>query len=573
MLDPRADEEAIYSHGLTGIAAVKSYLSSIGRRDGQLTDSESVAGNLQAIAECWQARPVDKKISVSGQIARMLDPQWWTRNLRRAMLRENEANERAAGNIRRSKQCYVSDFGLKRTKERAKKNRETLEALEVMNEAGEAVNLLEVADASVSNPKLRRGELMTRCRGFEEMAEVMGHEAVFLTITAPSRFHKFSQHGDNKKWTGETTSDAQGYLCKVFAKIRAAWKRLGLVVYGFRVSEPHHDGCVHWHLLLFVEAAQVGWFDPALYQTFVDQKRRGHIGPMLPVVGPSLSAAAYGGGVVGIAGAYALQSDALERGAAEHRFTCVNVDKSRGSATGYIAKYICKNIDGIKEDGAQVGLDFDSGTDAEAASQSVRAWACINGIRQFQQIGGPSVTVWRELRRLEEDAEKPIQLQLFEGARAAADQGNWMAFWSVQGGTAVAKSDLALSPAYTSEETGKYGDAVERVHGVNSKCGSFIKTRAHTWRIQRAGRADVDRVDNFQRSIFKKYGSAMAVAMLNPADFDPEFLGAERPRTGVNNCTADAETSDDFYLRLDLLRGQGGPIWDESPPHRAAPGH
>lgn len=94
------------------------------------------------------------------------DTRWWTRNLRRELLRENESIEHAQGRVKRRPACYVSDHAVARRRAREKLTREILENLEVVNESGDAVNLMEAADASVSNPKLRRSELMVRCRGF-----------------------------------------------------------------------------------------------------------------------------------------------------------------------------------------------------------------------------------------------------------------------------------------------------------------------------------------------------------------------------------------------------------------------
>lgn len=380
------------------------------------------------------------KHGLDGAIRRMCDDRWWRRRLKKA---ETIAIESAAieiGLVHKKGEIYVSTENLLRRRERQRRNRNLMETLQVVNELGEAFNLQEVIDGSLANPVLRRNELMVRIAGCELYAKQNGYEALFLTLTCPSRFHaRYGKSGDpNPKYDGSRPSDGQAYLNRAWSRARSALARKGIDMFGIRIAEPHHDGTPHWHILAFVRPDQA--------ETLISILRH-----------------------------YALQDSPDEPGAQHRRFKVETIDPAKGTAIGYVAKYISKNVDGF-------GIEVDeSGLEAAKAAERVKAWSTAWGIRQFQLFGGPPVTVWRELRLLREEVSNPE----IEAARQAADQGKWVVFIEVMGGMNCARMDrpITLAKAW-SDRPNSYDEPVgEIVFGVQVGLIT-IQTRIHVWRVE-----------------------------------------------------------------------------------------
>ncbi|EDW2692026.1 replication endonuclease, partial [Salmonella enterica subsp. enterica] len=380
-------------------------------------------------------------------ILRMMAPEWWYLRLKRARDVQREHMAIAVGQVQKAASAYVSRKTLGEWIEQKKRNAEFFKKFDLINEQGDRVALADMVHGSVANPAIRRCELMVRMRGFEDIANDEGLAGEFYTITAPSRFHSVhSKGGFVSRWDGNTPQDTQRYLCGVWAKARAAISRAGIHVFGFRVVEPHHDGTPHWHMLLFMRPQDVDTVrDILCYHARIEDSEE-------------------------------LQTPS----ALKARFHVEPIDPEKGSATGYIAKYISKNIDGFALDGE---ADEETGENLRDMAKAVSAWASRWRIRQFQQIGGAPVTVWRELRRLPGD-EQILPTEDMDNVRFAADVGDWRAYTECQGGAFVMRKDLTVRLAYEVTEQGnEYAEDVQRVQGVYSPHipDSEVCTRLVKW--------------------------------------------------------------------------------------------
>lgn len=440
---------------------------------GRIQSPEKVRAGMESFVRSCQVVPPAETVEDQPAILRMACADWWRRGLRKMHAKAVEGAAIQLGYVNKARDIYVSDESLARRVQQVRRNAAVLEGVTMRNELEQEFTLAELASKGTANKAIRRGELMTRIAGFEVIARECGHAGLFLTVTCPSRMHKWSSVSaarvvENAKYDGTTPREAQQYLSKCWARVRAKLARHGVKLYGFRIAEPHHDGCPHWHVLLFCE----GW-----------QKRR----------------------VLRVVKRYWLADSPGEAGAAQHRVTCVLIDWSRGSAAGYIAKYVAKNIDGL-----HVENDL-YGNPALETSLRVEAWASTWGIRQFQQVGGAPVGVWRELRRvkaLPEDAPEHLRVAHEAVNRVQVEGGevraaNWASYTRAQGGVFVGRDTLIKIATEEVDELGRYGEAMaEKPVGVLAAgLAVVVRSVRHIWEV------------------VKRAGRSLA------------------PRTGVNNCT------------------------------------
>ena len=437
----------------------------------------------------------DQKVVALGAVLRLIDANWWKRKIKKAFARYEEHCAIIAGKVRKGVSPYLSHHATLEYLARRRANRIWLESMLAVNDVtGEEIPLADAVKASVANPENRRNEFMVRMSGFQELAKEMGLDAEFYTATAPSKFHAWRTMSNgktvyNEKYEGASPSQTQKYLVKCWAKARAKLARKGLRVFGFRICEPHHDGTPHWHILLFIKP---------------EEREE----------------------VRNIIGHYFLEEDREELKNETSRFDWKYIDPEKGSAVGYIAKYISKNIDGHKVD-----FDYEAEDLASTTTAGVVGWASLWNIRQFQQVGGPSVTVWRELRRL----ESAIEDKVVEAVRAAADAAAWDRYVKEMGGIHLMRKfhKVVLVKKHL-EETGSYGEPGKKLKGVaaNPEVCTPLATlisRPDDWVIK----------------------SAKADAL----DLGPLSDGNRAPWRSGNNCTEVQESPEkdkDLAKKLDI---------------------
>ena len=482
-IDLLAQDIAIYANAaLAEVSETYAVLSPVDYSKRMLREGSRLIAYFGLIAP-WASRRKMPLEEMAASIRKILDDRFWSRLLRKYARRWREHLHIAFGDVRRDVSPYCSKNHVKQWDARRKRSREIMSRLELEDQVtGERMSLIEQIDKSVSNPEKRRVELMTRIGGFEKVATESGYAGSFFTLTAPSKYHAYTAFGHrNHKWNGASPRRSQRYLNQIWQQIRAELARREIPVFGLRVAESHHDGTPHWHGLLFTAPEHTA----ELKEVMED---------------------------------YATREDAEEltgKSGKQPRFELKPIDPALGSATGYVVKYISKNIDGYALDGES---DHESGRPLKETAKHATAWASCWGIRQFQFVGGAPVSVWRELRRLRNQELADKVSPVFGELHRAAHAGDWQGYITLQGGPFVSRSRLVLRAWYQyKNEPTSYGEYQKSIKGLVMPASSIppVETRLHSYRIVKMKPKSSDHAD---------------------PDFD--LKGASAPSwTRVNNCT------------------------------------
>ncbi|EKM8119068.1 replication endonuclease [Enterobacter hormaechei] len=482
-IDLLAQDIAIYANAvLAEVSDNASTLSDVKYAQRMVREGSRLIGYFKLIPP-WASKRRMSLDQMAATVRKILDDRFWSRLLRKYARRWREHLHIAFGDVRRDVSPYCSKNHVTQWDARRKRSRAIMSRLELEDQVtGERMSLIEQIDKSVSNPEKRRVELMTRIGGFEKVATESGYAGSFFTLTAPSKYHAYTAFGHrNHKWNGASPRRTQRYLNQIWQQIRAELARREIPVFGLRVAESHHDGTPHWHGLLFTAPEHTA----ELQEVMED---------------------------------YATREDEDElkgKAGKQPRFELKPIDPALGSATGYVVKYISKNIDGYALDGES---DHESGRPLKETAKHATAWASCWGIRQFQFLGGAPVSVWRELRRLKNQDLADRVSPVFGELHRAAHAGDWQSYITLQGGPFVSRSRLVLRAWYQyKNEPSSYGEYQKAIKGLVMPASSIppVETRLHSYRIVKMKPKSSDRAD---------------------PGFD--LKGASAPSwTRVNNCT------------------------------------
>jgi hypothetical protein len=292
--------------------------------------------------------PIRKKISDGRFIGRQL-----IKVAKEVRLLQAQAEKRVG-----ESNNYVSKDLLQFCRQQQEYNEEYLRNIKIVNKrTGKTTVLADMA----KSPATRFSQMYVTLKGLEHKAKLLDYDFMLITLTAPPRFHPNPSVG-RCKWDGSSAKDTHNYVMSLWANVKRTFANKGIKfnrgdAFGLRVSEPHLDGCPHYHILMFYKKRD----QEIIRSTFKSY--------------------------------FSWSEKAIDFKMG---------DWEKGSPASYISKYISKNVSTASFTTTTKNENLEQVASADsAATERIAAWRSSVGIRAFQFFGiNQCATKWNVIRSL-----------------------------------------------------------------------------------------------------------------------------------------------------------------------------
>ena len=281
----------------------------------------------------------------------------------------------------------------------ARENTRTWEETHQIRTADDRV--FKLSDIRDKKTKGEAARVYAWLKGLEKFARKKKHGSLvpcFITLTAPPEFHPNPGNGHDT-WDYSTPTSGQEWLMLEWAKLRARLAKVDITLAGFRVSEPHADGCAHLHYLVYVSAKQRTAICKAISHRWRIVKNKND---------------------------HRTKDDKRPTACVKWLDDRSESEKRKASAASYVMKYVMKTLHAKPEE-----------EDRE------RDWRQVWGIRSYQFFGVTTKNVWEALRH--KDAKAEPWDKLTSQAIYYARNGDFCSLLEIDGEIGIKDKDRVFS--------------------------------------------------------------------------------------------------------------------------------
>ena len=367
----------------------------------------------------------------------------------------HEARNKIVGKTRRTSkkakepaQLYCSNETLKRDIEKTRRNEISLSKHIVTNtKTKKSENLLTIVKKNEEN---KVSETYHIVKNLEHLAEQNNFKWLFITLTAPAKYHPNPSKGKCNYDEQVNIKDSHEYIGKMWGRIKSVLNKRGIPAapdsyFGIRTVEPHKDGSMHWHLLIFTRDSYVNDITKAIREKF-------HTNAAATIV---------------------IGKDSKDKGCAK--------------AASYLYKYITKSLSKKDEEQSRQDKDLDKAREANdlaTTKNKKRVQAAIKAIsaRQYQLIGVSNLkTLYSKINKLDL-ADVVINPKTPLGFIKSNIWRNKLGFYHMLRNAEMFKDGGSVS-LLTSPTTNSYGERRHKITGI--KIGEVVLSSDSIYKIEK----------------------------------------------------------------------------------------